>query len=413
MSKHAAVSLSHEEKIMLLKLLEMQKNAMLMYTSCGWFFDEISGIETVQVMQYADQAIQLAEELGQEPIEEEYRKRLEAAPSNLYGNGSHVFEKFVKPAQLDLLRVGAHYAITSLFEEYPESVQIHCYTAQSEVYNRTEAGRSRLAIGKSTIVSNLTWEEQVISFAVLHLGDHNINGGVRDFQGEEAFSAMQKEIRAAFDMGSISDVILLINKHFGTHTYSVWHLFKDQQRKIVHQILQLTYESIESAHRQIYENNYIIMNFLQSLNAPLPRPLTVSAEHILNTDLQRVLEAEDLDLERLEHLIYDVKRWSLKLDDEILCFVANARVDALMEKLDGDPDDANLIQSIDDALRLLSSVSLLDLWKAQNIYFSIGKNLYGTMKDLAGHGDESARKWLEVFHNLGLRLHVKIVEPLM
>ena len=49
--------LSDEDRVRACKLLELQRHAMLMYTSCGWFFDEISGIETVQVIQYAGRAI--------------------------------------------------------------------------------------------------------------------------------------------------------------------------------------------------------------------------------------------------------------------------------------------------------------------------------------------------------------------
>jgi alpha-amylase/alpha-mannosidase (GH57 family) len=409
LAEYTSRELSKEEKIKVLKLLEMQRNAMLMYTSCGWFFDEISGIETVQVIQYAARTIQLAEALQPEPIEEEFRKRLEAAPSNPYENGAEIYEMFVKPARIDLLRVGAHYAISSLFEEYPESVQINCYTANSEIYNKVEAGRSQLAIGKTHITSDLTWDEETISFAVLHLGDHNINGGVRGFVSEERFSIMEEEMRAAFDRGSISDVILLINKHFETHTYSVWHLFKDQQRKIIDQVLKLTYESIESSYRQIYENNYIVMNFLQSLDAPLPRPLAVATEHITNIDLQRALQEEELDLEKLGNLIHDVKRWSLKVDTDTLGFVAGSRINALMNQLDREPDDISLLETIDSLLGLLEPLPIdLKLWEAQNMYFSIGKALHSTMREMANNGDDSAPKWIELFHNLGLRLQVKV-----
>ena len=93
---------------MSLKLLEMQRNAMLMYTSCGWFFDEISGIETIQIMQYASKAIQYAEELYGLSFEQEFLKILEEAPSNVYKNAVKPYEMFVKPVKCDLLRVGAH-----------------------------------------------------------------------------------------------------------------------------------------------------------------------------------------------------------------------------------------------------------------------------------------------------------------
>lgn len=82
------------------KLLEMQKFAMLMYTSCGWFFSEISGIETVKILEYSSRAIEIAKELTNISFEEEFLKKLSAAPSNIpkYKTGKGVYEKLILPA---------------------------------------------------------------------------------------------------------------------------------------------------------------------------------------------------------------------------------------------------------------------------------------------------------------------------
>ena len=100
----------------------MQRHAMLMYTSCGWFFDELSGIETVQVIHYAGRALRLAEDVSGESIEPEFLQQLAKAKSNLpeYGTGAQIYEKWVRPAVIDIQRVAGHYAISSLFETYPD-----------------------------------------------------------------------------------------------------------------------------------------------------------------------------------------------------------------------------------------------------------------------------------------------------
>ena len=80
--------------------MELQRNAMLMYTSCGWFFDELSGIETVQVIQYAGRVVQLAEELFGDPFEAHFLERLAAAKSNLARirqTARTSIERYVKP----------------------------------------------------------------------------------------------------------------------------------------------------------------------------------------------------------------------------------------------------------------------------------------------------------------------------
>lgn len=73
---HAAGEFGEEEKVAVLKLLEMQRHAMLMYTSCGWFFDELSGLETVQVIQYAGRALQLAEEVLGDKLKSGFLERI-------------------------------------------------------------------------------------------------------------------------------------------------------------------------------------------------------------------------------------------------------------------------------------------------------------------------------------------------
>lgn len=151
-SEHTVKELTKEDKVKVLKLLEMQRNAMLMYSSDGWFFDEISGIETIQILQYAARAMQLAREVGGVDLEPNYVKILERAPSNIqeYKNGAEIYNRFVKPNVIDLPRVGAHYAVSSLFKEYPENTKIYCYTANSEIYDQEEEE-----------TKNSPWEGQV------------------------------------------------------------------------------------------------------------------------------------------------------------------------------------------------------------------------------------------------------------
>ena len=408
LQKHSVKALSKNEKILALKLLEIQRNAMLMYTSCGWFFDEISGIETMQIIQYASKSIQYAEEISRKSLEPEFLEHLEKAPSNIFENAAQPYEMYVKFAKTDLLRVGAHYSISSIFEEYPKDIKIYCYTAKSTVYNKIEAGKLSLVTGKVKITSDITWDERKIAFAVLHFGDHNINAGVKDFKGDEAFLAMQHEIKNAFEKSDIPEAVRLMDKHFSNNIYSLLHLFRDEQRKVLNQILQLTYENVESSYRHIYEDNFAIMNFYHSLRHQLPRPFISAAEYILNTDLKKIFE-EDIEVERLRKLIDETKRWSIQLDTTTIGFIASSWVNSIMERLIEQPEEIRLFEKVDDTLEALTPLFLpLDLWKAQNIYLSIGRNYLEAMQEKASNKDSFAEKWVELFRKLGFYLHVKI-----
>jgi len=407
---HTERALSKEEKVRALKLLEMQRNAMLMYTSCGWFFDEVSGVENVQIMQYASKAIQYASEVREGlSLESEYLNYLREAPSNKFENAARVYEKYVKPAECDLLRVGAHYCISSIFETYLDETKISCYSMKSDSYEQLEAGKLKFAVGKTHIQSDITWDERTISFAVLHFGDQNISAGVRNFISPEDLSAMKKELKDAFAQGNIPEIVRLMDKHFDGNIYSLWHLFKDEQKKVLDQILQLTYEGVETAYRQIYENNFTIMNFYDSLQHKIPRPFLAAAEYIINTDLKRIFEEDTLDRAKLKRLIDDTNRWGIKIDTTTITFRVNSWVNAIMEKLTGEPEHIQLFEQIVDAMEIMAPLSLsLNLWKAQNDYFVISSDILSAMKTKADQGDSAARQWMDTFIRLGSYLQVKI-----
>lgn len=409
-AKHAVRELSEEDKIKALKLLEMQRNAMLMYTSCGWFFDDISGIETVQVMQFAACAMQLAREVSGIALEEAYIKILERAPSNLpkLKNGAQVYDSLVRPAIIDLLKVGVHYALSSLFEEYPDTVDIYCYTVNRQVFDKVEAGKQKLAVGRACVRSHITGEERCFTFGVLHFGDHNLNGGARKFLEEESFAVLDQEMKDAFRRSDIPEVIRLMDKHFGMHNYSLWNLFKDEQRKVLNLILETSLKEIEASFQQIYGQYYPFMQVMNSMRIPFPKAFAILGERIFNAELRQLLEREELDLDKLQKTIDEVKRWPFELDKASLGFMACRRIDALMESLSKRPEDISLLETIEAIIRILGPLSLqINFWKTQNIYFSIGKQLYGTMQKKVKKGEEAGGKWVEHFKNLGNYLQVK------
>ena len=177
-----------------MKLLEMQRHAMLMYTSCGWFFDELSGIETVQVIQYAGRAIQLAQDLSADGLEAGFLRRLAEAKSNLpeHGDGWQVYEKFVRPTMVTLEKVGAHYATSSLFEDYPDQATVYSHTVTRESFRVIREGTMRLALGRARVKSRVTLESSDLSFGVLHLGDQNIHGGCANTVAKRRLSSSSR-----------------------------------------------------------------------------------------------------------------------------------------------------------------------------------------------------------------------------
>lgn len=411
---HARKELTDEEKVRVLLLLGMQRCSQLMYTSCGWFFDEISGIETVQVLDYAARMIQLMEQVtGDSSIETQFVERIGSAPSNVQENGAKVYDMYVKPSKVDILRVAADYAISSLFFHEEEKVKtIYSYRIEDEKYDRRAAGRARLVVGASKIVANLTWEQTVASFAAAYFGDQNIAAGVRRFRGDEAFKAMHDEISSDFDKGDFPEVVRVVDRHFvAPYNYSMWHLFKDERRRVLNEILKPKTNEAETAFRSVYQGNYGIMTFLQSLGNPIPSFMQSAAQETVNGELGKIF-TETFNIDSLRQLVNDANKFSITIDQGGIGLAAIMWVDAgmkeLTEKRDG-PETVVLMEKLKDTLEVLSGLPLdLDLWRAQNVYFSLREDLLGRMEERAGKGEYEAKRWVEAFDALGMRLGIKV-----
>lgn len=412
LGQHATHALAEDEKIQVLKLLELQRHAMLMYTSCGWFFDELSGIETVQVIQYAGRAVQLAEELFGENLESPFLERLEGAKSNIpeYRDGRQIYEKFVKPAMVDLKKVGAHYAIRSLFEPYAEHERIYCFAVDREDYQSSEAGKMRLAAGRARFTSRITGESTLLSFGVLHFGDHNLNGGVREFRGQEAYQTLVQEVSDCFSRADLPEVIRCLDKGFGKNIYSLKSLFRDEQRKILNQILNTTLTQTEAVYRQLYENQASLMRFLSDLGTPLPKSFHMAAEFALNMGLQRQLQAEELDLNRLTTLLNEAREVKVPLDGVILGYTFKRTIERLAEQFRAQPAEIPLLQKLKALVGLARSLPFeVDFWKAQNVYYRTLQTIYPEFRDRAEKGEDSAQSWVDHFLALGEKLYVRVV----
>ena len=400
------------DKTKALKWLEIQRHAMLVFTSDGWFFDDISGVETVQIIQYAARALQLLRDVTGADLEPEFTSKLAAAKSNVraYKDGARVYENLVRPSIIDFPRLAAHYGVSSLFEEYGQAVKIAHYDAAAESCDRETRDGRRLALGRVRLKSEITWEERTIAYAVLHLGGQDLTAGVQEGLSDETFRGLCREIRAAFTKGDRQAVLALIDAHFGDHSYSLWHLFKDERRKVVGAILQDNMKALDGDFRRIFETSRPIMEAMLKLQIPLPETLLGPAAFVLNADFRRLLEAPETDLERLAALIEEYRKWSLEPGKAGLGFEAGRKIEALMGRWAENPRDPAALGSAERLLAALKPLELdIDLWKSQNLYVSRGREAYAGMKDRAGRGDGAARAWIEAFEAAGRALRVSPV----
>ncbi len=402
--KDHAIGEASENKV--LRLMEMQRHAMLMYTSCGWFFDEVSGIETAQVMQYACRVVQLASQIGDVDLEMEFLKRLEQAPSNVASleNAANVYKKHVLPSRTNLQRVGMHFAVSSLFEDEPESLIIFNYTTANEFFIKKEAGEQKLALGITKVKSLVTKSEKKFAFAVVCIGVHNIIGNISLDMDPEKFASMQFRMVNAFDEGRLGDVIGLMQTYFGPDKYTIWQLFQDEKRKILDKIAHQSLQDLEESLRRTYNRDYPLVNALANNDIPIPNAYRTTFEYILNADLIGCFQPDKINVKQLERICGELIRWNLKIEDTgKVARLAGESIFKELKRISSERENLRRLQRLNRIFPLLTNFDIEpNLHNTQNLYFEI------SMENKEKAPNELDKDWIEQFNLLGDNLGVKV-----
>ncbi len=410
-SLHAVKKLNPAETVKALKLLEMQRHSMLMFTSCGWFFDDLSGIETVQVVQYAGRAIQLHEELAGDSLQERYLERLSMAKSNLPGQGTgrEIYDRYVKGKMVDLKKVAVHYAISSLFEEYKEEEALYCYDVEKKDYERYSVASNELAAGRVKVRSRIIREENEEDFAVIKIGSSDINCGLCLCKTKGDFEEMKGNLRENFLKGYFSETLRLMDKYLGTHTYSLKDLFTDEQRKILNLAVKESYEDFDRLYKELFERNRFLMGLLKDFGAPIPDSFLYAAEHVLAMELKRAIEEDPFNADRAKGIYQEITRWGVKLDPLKMEFIIRKRFHVLFNALAENPV-VDSIKNIRALLRFAFTLPFqINLWEAQNTWYGMAQGIY---KEFAKRRDEGANTWIKEFMELGKALFFNTEEVL-
>lgn len=405
LKKHARRPLSALEEVTVLRLLQIQRYAVLMFTSCGWFFDEISGIETNQILQYALRAMDYAQDVGKLELHAEFVRRLSAAPSNTYSNGAASYLKNVVPTRVDLARVAMHFAVASVFEERPEDLDLFNYTAKPEFLDVIEAGAQRLAAGRLIIRSDLTHFERSFSFTALYLGQQHLIGNISDTMNATTFEEMYDKTAQAFRAANLGELIGILQQYFGPGKFSLSSLFTDEKIKIIRDITDQSLEVAELSFRDVYNDNYQLMTGLQEAGLAIPDAWRNVAAYVLNADLLRFFGKDNANgLANLRRVAADLKRWNVKLsDEEAVRHAASKRIHEELVHIWHTDVPLSRVQRLGEMLGLVLDMGLKPrLSRSQNIFFLITK---GYRKDEWVFINEP---WKKAFERLAELLKVRL-----
>jgi len=413
MRQHCRQAPCPADNVRILKLLEMERHALLMYTSCGWFFDDISGIETLQIIQYAGRAIQLYHEEFKNDLEPQFLKRLSRAESNIpeHGNGRRIYEKFVKPAMVDLKRIAAHYAISSLFEAYSDQTSLFCCALSQKEYHHRMAGNTQLAAGRVAISSDITQESETTRFGVFHMGDHQLTCGVSGDLQETDFATWVDQILETFDHADFTKIWQLMDEAFGGSLYSLKSLFKDGQRKVLHAILAKKIDDALSVYRYVYEPNVPLLRFLRDSDTPIPDTLYASGGFVINRDLKIELAREDIDQDKVTHLLREADLAGIRLDARTLEYTLRKNLEKKGDALKQEPERQDLLENVAAGVELVYELPFdVNLRRLQDIHYELKQRVYPERKAREKKGEAESARWVSVFEPLCVKLNLRVDE---
>ena len=274
-----------------LTLLEQQRHAMLMYTSCGWFFWDLAGLETVQILRYAARAMDLLAELGETPPLDAFLDVLAKAESNQpgEGNGRDVWRRHVEPSRVDAGRVVAHLALAELLGQREPGGRLAAFDVDPLDHVHVDRGNVALCAGTVAVVHRRTGRRTSHTYAAMHLGGLEVIGTVR--QGEDHDGAIA-ELRRAFERGErVTTLLRMLTDRIGGHEIGLEAALPDAADELVAGTSQQLEDVFAASYERLFEEHRATFRSLALAGFPLPDELRVAAEVAFDRRLTAELEA--------------------------------------------------------------------------------------------------------------------------
>lgn len=407
-------NLSEEQKVKAMELLEMQRQAMLMYTSCGWFFSEISGIETTQIMKYAARAMQLAQNFNKKDLEKHFLEILSEAKSNFpeFETGKDIFEKFVKPSVVTIKQMASLWAVSSLYKDFEEEEEIYCYTIKKHSYKKVQKGTSKLVVGHIEVQSKITLQKSNVMFALVQYSGGDFHCAIKEFSDDSEYIKIQKELFRIFMLHPLTEIIRALDEYFGKEYFTLKDIFIEERRKILQTMLQGKMQKFAQTYHEIYTESKSSIYHMQSLGLSIPDEFKISAGYTLSRQFNDlIINAKGfLDNEIIQQAIdinFETKKIGIGIDkmptNKVFSQKISQNISRLAQSLE--------IQQAEATLEIFDNIEKLelqvDITEAQNTYFNkIFHELGEIIENIEKFNQSSDKKLVSTLLEIGQKLNI-------
>lgn len=406
---HARVGMSEEDRRDALRLLEMERQRLLMFTSCAWFFDEISGLESTTVLTSAARALEIAAAYPEGAgLEKAFLDVLAIAKSNIpdVGNGAVVYERYVKPVQAGLPRVAAHQAMKALWHAEEDRGKVYSFHYEFQERRTERSAGTALSLGRIRVESCVTQDVLDAAYAVLHLGGHDFHCVLKTAPPSAEWRDAQARIWERYASGTLTEVLHLFAENYDAGVFDLQDLLLEDRRRILGAVIEDILGRFEGISRLLVDENKKLMNYLLKSAFPMPHAFRLALEAVLGRDMHRAMvsqEKDESDTSALIHVFEESKKFGIQLNWSRAAGLVQKRLEnhvaSFQERLD--PDRAQ------KTLNLLTLVDRLELpvylWEVENNFFALWK---GRLREALRSAPPTPEN--RVFEQLAARLRMTI-----
>ena len=408
--------LTETEKVRGMELLEMQRQAMLMYTSCGWFFNEISGIETVQILKYAARAMQLAANFSNEDIETPFLNILDEAKSNLkeHGSGKTIYEKWVKPSVVSLKEVAALWAVSSLYQEFEDEEDVYCYKVKRNNYQTIEKGNTNLVVGNIEVTSKITLQKSNLVFALMQYADGDFHCAIKEFSSSEDYNELKNTLIKTFVLYPQTEIIRAIDEKFGREYFTLKDIFIEERKKILQILLKDQLKKFANRYEEMYDQGKSSIYHMQSLGLEIPKEFKISAGYTLSHRYNELLQnssgfVEENVIQQIMAINYEANKMGIEIDKSPSNKNFAKKVIINLNRLTKSFE----IRQADSVFELFSIIDKLelniDMAEAQNIYYSkIYHRIGEIIENYSNEPNEKDVDFVNLLLSIGEKLNINV-----
>ncbi len=406
--------LSDEDKVKAMELLEIQRQAQLMYTSCGWFFSEISGIETVQIMKYAARAMQLAAVFTKKDFETRFTEILSEAKSNIteYGTGRDIFNNFVKPSIVTTKQVASLWAISSLYQDFEDEEDVYCYSITRNDYQKVQKGNSNFVVGHIELRSRITLQKSNLMFALMQYSGGDFHCAIKEYSDDFEYNKMKNDLIKTFMLNPLTEIIRALDENFGKDYFTLKDIFIEERRKILQRLLKDKMEKFAQIYQDMYDEGKGSIYHMQTLGLAIPDEFKIAAEYALSRKFNELIAdsngfVEPAVLQQAMDINFEAKSMGIKLDKQPSNNIFSKKIRQNINRLAYSFE----IQQADVVLELFEYIEKLelevDISEAQNIFFSkIYLNIGEIIESSQNSNRKSDRRFVEMLLDIGAKLNI-------